>query len=364
MRIAQLAPLAESVPPTLYGGTERVVSWLVEELVELGHDVTLFASGDSVTRAKLVPVLPRALRLGRPRSDPIAAQAVLLETMAEHASNFDVIHAHIDWLHLPLLSRLGVPFVTTLHGRLDLRGLSDVIGKFPAAPFVSISDNQRLPIGKKANWIGTIYHGLPANALRPAFKAGSYLAFLGRLTADKGPEAAIRIARAAGLPLRLAAKVPRDDRVYFKKQLEPHIDGTHVELIGEVNDKSKQDFLAGAAALLFPINWPEPFGLVMIEAMACGTPVIAFRSGSVPEVIDHGITGFVVDGEEEAVKAIQLLDQLDRSQVRARFEQRFTARRMAGEYVYHYEKLAGRKSMAHDNSLIAADGGSTLAVSP
>jgi len=343
MRIAQLAPLAESVPPSLYGGTERVVAWLVDELVELGHDVTLFASGDSLTRAKLVPVLPRALRLGRPRSDPIAAQAALLESVAEHASEFDVIHAHIDWLHLPLLTRLGVPFLTTLHGRLDLRGVSDVIGRFPAAPFVSISDNQRLPI-RRADWLGTIYHGLPADALRPVIKTGSYLAFLGRLTADKGPEAAIRIARATGLSLRMAAKVPRDDRVYFKKQLEPHIDGTQVELIGEVNDTAKQDFLGGAAALLFPIDWPEPFGLVMIEAMACGTPVIAFRSGSVPEVIDHGVTGFVVDGEEEAVKAIQLLDQLDRSRVRARFEQRFTAGRMAGEYVHHYETLVARKS--------------------
>src|SRR5215212_3769507 len=241
MRVAQIAPLAESVPPKLYGGTERVVAWLIEELVELGHDVTLFASGDSVTRAKLVSVLPRALRLGRPRSDPIAAQAVLLETMTEHAFDFDVIHAHIDWLHLPLLSRLGVPFVTTLHGRLDLRGLSDVIGRFPAAPLVSISNNQRLPIGEKANWIGTIYHGLPANALHPVFKPGSYLAFLGRLTADKGPETAIRIAQAAGLPLRIAAKVPRADRRYFKERLEPHIDGSRVQLIGEVNDEAKQD---------------------------------------------------------------------------------------------------------------------------
>jgi len=339
LKIAQVAPLAESVPPTLYGGTERVVSWLVEELVELGHDVTLFASGDSVTRARLVPVLPRALRLGRPRSDPIAAQAVLLETMTEHAFDFDVIHAHIDWLHLPLLSRLGVPFVTTLHGRLDLRGLSDVIGRFPAAPFVSISDNQRLPIGKKANWVGTVYHGLPANALRPVFKRGSYLAFLGRLTADKGPETAIRIARAAGMPLRIAAKVPRGERTYFKERLEPLIDGTRVQLIGEVNDQAKQGFLAGAAALLFPIDWPEPFGLVMIEAMACGTPVIAFRRGSVPEVVDHGVTGFIVDEEAEAVEAVRQLGELDRHQVRSRFEQRFTAKHMAQQYLHHYERL-------------------------
>src|SRR3954470_14361184 len=292
MRVAQIAPLVESVPPKLYGGTERVVAWLVEELVELGHDVTLFASGDSVTRAKLVPVVPRALRLDRPRTDPIAAQAILLEAVAEHASEFDVIHAHIDWLHLPLLSRLGVPFLTTLHGRLDLRGLSAVIKRFPDAPFMLISDNQRVPL-TQANWLGTIYHGLPADSLRPVIKAGSYLAFLGRLTADKGPEAAIRIARAAGLPLRMAAKVPRGERRYFKERIEPLLDGTHVELIGEVNDKAKQGFLSGAAALLFPIDWPEPFGLVMIEAMACGTPVIAFRSGSVPEVIDHGVSGLV-----------------------------------------------------------------------
>src|SRR2546421_11521612 len=220
MRVAQIAPLVESVPPKLYGGTERVVSWLTEELVELGHDVTLFASGDSLTRAKLIPVVPRALRLARPHPDPIAAQTSLLEALAQHASDFDVIHAHIDWLHLPLLSRLGVPFVTTLHGRLDLRGLSDVTGLFPAAPFVSISDNQRLPIGARANWAGTIYHGLPAKAFTPVFKAGSYLAFLGRLTADKGPETAIRIARAAGMPLRMAAKVPRGERTYFKERLE------------------------------------------------------------------------------------------------------------------------------------------------
>jgi glycosyltransferase involved in cell wall biosynthesis len=338
MRVAQIAPLVESVPPKLYGGTERVVAWLVEELVELGHDVTLFASGDSVTRAKLIPVVPRALRLDRPRSDPIAAQAILLEAVAENVSDFDVIHAHIDWLHLPLLSRLGVPFVTTLHGRLDLRGLSAVINRFPDAPFVSISDNQRLPLSQ-ANWLGTIYHGLPTNAFRPVFKRGSYLAFLGRLTAEKGPEVAIRIAQAAGMPLRIAAKVPRGERAYFKQRLEPQIDGKQVQLIGEVNDEAKQDFLAGAAALLFPIDWPEPFGLVMIEAMACGTPVIAFSRGSVPEVVDHGVTGFVVDGEAEAVEAVRRLSELNRHKVRRRFEQRFTVKQMAKRYSEYYERL-------------------------
>ncbi len=339
MRIAQIAPLAESVPPKLYGGTERVVSWLIEELVDLGHEVTLFASGDSVTRANLNAVWPRALRLGRPRSDPMAAQAALLDAVALQATDFDVIHAHIDWLHLPLLNRLGVPFVTTTHGRLDLPGFPDLIRRFPRAPFVSISDNQRAPLGQ-ANWCGTVYHGLPADMFRPRVEPGSYLAFLGRLTSEKGPEAAIRIARAAGMPLRIAAKLPRGEKGYFKQHLEPQIDGDKIRLIGEVDDRTKEGFLAGAAALLFPIDWPEPFGLVMIEAMACGTPVIAYRSGSVPEVVDNGITGFVVDGEAAAVRAVGRLGELDRRQVRTRFEQRFTARRMAKEYVRHYEMLA------------------------
>jgi glycosyltransferase involved in cell wall biosynthesis len=238
MRIAQVAPLAESVPPKLYGGTERVVAWLTDELVTLGHDVTLFASGDSATYARRVAVWPRALRLGRPRSDPMAAQAALLEAVALHAADFDVIHCHIDWLHLPLLSRLGVPFLTTPHGRLDLPGLPDVARRFPDAPFVSISNSQRAPLGG-ANWLGTVYHGLPVDSLRPVFEPGSYLAFLGRLTKDKGPEAAMRIARAAELPLRIAAKVPRSERGYFKEQLEPKIDGNQVQLTGEITDATK-----------------------------------------------------------------------------------------------------------------------------
>ena len=351
MRIAQVAPLAESVPPKLYGGTERVVNWLIDELVELGHDVTLFASGDSATRAKLVPVWPRALRLGRPRSDPIAAQAALLEAVARQAGEFDVIHAHIDWLHLPLLSRLGVPFLTTLHGRLDLPGLADVVRRFPHAPFVSISEHQRVPL-REANWIGTIYHGLPISSLRPSFEPGAYLAFLGRLTPDKGPEVAIRIARAAEMPLRIAAKLPRADTGYFKDKLEPQIDGEHIQLIGEVNDAAKEKFLAGVAALLFPIDWPEPFGLVMIEALACGTPVIAFRSGSVPEVIDEGITGFIVEGEDQAVQAIRRIGALDRRKLRAVFEHRFTAKRMAQEYVRQYEAL-GVKPVLMNGSVLS-----------
>ena len=353
MRICQIAPLAESVPPKLYGGTERVVAWLIDELVGLGHEVTLFASGDSVTMARLNAVWPRALRLGRPRTDPMAVQAALLEEVARTAAEFEVIHAHIDWLHLPLLSRLGTPFLTTCHGRMDLPGFPDVIGRFPAAPFVSISDNQRVPL-REANWIGTVYHGLPVNLYEPSFERGSYLAFLGRLTAEKGPEAAIRIACAAGMPLHIAAKVPRGERGYFKERLEPQVDGKQIQLTGEVNDETKRQFLAGAAALLFPIDWPEPFGLVMIEAMACGTPVIAFKTGSVPEVVDDGITGFVVSSEEEANQAIARLGELDRQRVRAHFEKRFTARRMAEEYLRHYEALSYRKG-SFKKHMIEAD---------
>lgn len=338
MRIAQIAPLAESVPPQLYGGTERVLAWLVDELVGLGHHVTLFASGDSRRRGKLHPVSPRALRLGRPAADPMTAYTSLLEAVATRAGDFDLVHAHVDSVHLPLLKRLGVPFLTTTHGRLDLPGLSEVVRNSPMAPFVSISNNERLPLAG-ANWCGTVYHGLPIDLFRPSYDAGSYLAFLGRLTADKGPEGASRIARSAGMPLRIAAKVPRAERGYFKQALEPQIDGTQIELVGEVNDKSKASSLAGAAALLFPIAWPEPFGLVMIEATACATPVIAFRSGSVPEVLDEQVTGFVVQDEKEAVQAVGRLGEIDRRGVRARFEERFTARRMAINYLSHYEAL-------------------------
>jgi glycosyltransferase involved in cell wall biosynthesis len=341
MRIAQLAPLAESVPPKLYGGTERVIAWLVDELVESGHDVTLFASGDSKTKGKLHAVWPRALRLGRKGADPNAACALLIEAIAERARDFDVIHSHVDWLPLPVLSRTGVPFLTTMHGRLDLPGLPQVIGAFADAPFVSISADQRRPL-PEANWIATIQHGLPKDMFRPSYEPGSYLAFLGRLTAEKGPEDAIRIARAARKPLRIAAKIPRAETAYFKNKLEPNIDGQAVQLVGEVDDAKKQPFLANAAGLLFPIDWPEPFGLVMIEAMACGTPVIAYRSGSVPEVVEDGVTGFIVDGEEQAIRAVEELGWLDRRAIRARFEERFAATRMAKEYETRYRDLVAR----------------------
>jgi glycosyltransferase involved in cell wall biosynthesis len=353
MRIAQIAPLAESVPPKFYGGTERVVAWLVDELVELGHDVTLFASGDSTTRATLVPVCPRALRLGRPRLDPTAAQTALLEAMVRRVGDFDLIHCHIDWIQLPLLSRADVPFMTTMHGRLDIAGLPAVIDLFPDAPFISISDNQRLPL-RGANWLGTVYHGLPQDSLRPSYGPGKYLAFLGRLTQEKGPEAAIRIARATGMSLRMAAKIPRANSGYFKDKLKPMIDGHQIQITGEVDDNTKEKFLGDAAALLFPIDWPEPFGLVMIEAMACGTPVIAFRSGSVPEVIEDGVTGFIVDSEEEAIQAVKHVTTLNRRKVRHAFEKRFTARRMAHDYVRYYQHLVGASPVG-DQTIIQAN---------
>jgi glycosyltransferase involved in cell wall biosynthesis len=338
MRIGQLAPLAEGVPPKLYGGTERVVSWLTEEFVRLGHDVTLFATGDSSTKGRLVPVWPRALRLGRPQTEPPIAQSVALEVFARRANEFDVLHCHCDWIHLPILTRLEVPFLTTLHGRLDLPGLPKLIETFPHAPFVSISDDQRRPL-PNAKWLATIYHGFSADLLRPCFEPGDYLAFLGRLSPEKGPEAAIRIARDAGLPLRMAAKIPRSQTKFFKEKLEPLVDGKRIQLAGEVDERTKQAFLARATAVLFPIDWPEPFGLVMVEAMACGTPVIAFRHGSVPEVIEDGVSGFIVDDEAGAVEAIKRIGELDRRRVREAFERRFTVGTMAERYLELYRQL-------------------------
>ncbi|MBV8753467.1 MAG: glycosyltransferase family 4 protein [Hyphomicrobiales bacterium] len=347
MRIAQLAPLAESIPPKLYGGTERVVSWLTEELVALGHEVTLFASADSATAARLVPVWPSATRLSRPRPDPLAPIANLLARVAAEADRFDVIHCHVDWVHLPLLQRLAVPFVTTTHGRLDLPYLKHVACTFPDAPFVSISNNQREPL-PELNWIATVYHGQPPETCSPSNDRGSYLAFLGRIAPEKGPDAAIKLAAAAGLPLRIAAKVPREGSEYFNKRIKPLMEGNRVEFVGEVGDKDKAEFLRNAAALVFPIDWPEPFGLVMMEAMACGTPTVAYRRGSVPEIIEDGVSGFVVDDESQAVAAIARARELDRREVRAAFERRFTARRMAEEYVRVYRQLTGDHRRTED----------------
>ena len=338
VRIAQIAPLAESVPPKLYGGTERVVSWLTEELVSLGHDVTLFATGDSVTSAKIVSVAPRALRLTRPPPDPAIATAALLEAVADAASRFEVIHSHLDWVHLPLLGACGVLFLTTLHGRLDLPNIELMGQRFPNAPFVSISQSQRTP-APDLNWLATIHHGLPLTLLPFTDLSEEHLAFLGRIDPEKGPDVAIRVAHAAGLPLRIAAKVPRAQTRYFKETIKPLIEGNGAHFVGEVNDREKQSFLGKALALLFPINWPEPFGLVMIEAMACGTPVIAWPRGSVPEVIEDGVTGFIVETEADAAAAIGRARRLDRGRIRETFERRFSARRMAEAYVKSYQTL-------------------------
>ncbi|MBW4089822.1 MAG: glycosyltransferase family 4 protein [Proteobacteria bacterium] len=341
MRIAQIAPLTESVPPRLYGGTERVVSFLTEELVRQGHDVTLFASGDSVTAADLVPMAPRALRFEPGLRDAMAPMLLMLEEVYRRAHEFDVLHFHLDYWSYPLFSRQSTPFVTTLHGRLDLPELRPVYSRFNEAPVVSISDAQRRPL-PEANYVATVYHGLPLDLLTPRPVKPSYLAFLGRIAPEKSPDRAIRIARRAGIPLKIAAKVDRVDEEYFRTKIRPMIDGRHVEMIGEIGDADKPEFLSGAMGLLLPIDWPEPFGLVMIEAMACGTPVIAFPAGSVPEVIDDGLTGFVVRDEAAAVAAVGRLDTLSRTAIRARFEERFSVERMAADYLTLYRGLGAK----------------------
>ena len=340
MRIAQVSPLYEAVPPKLYGGTERVVYSLTEELVAMGHDVTLFASGDSITSATLAPMRDQALRLDPSVKDPIALHYRMVELIYRIKDDFDVIHFHIDYFPLSLFSRQNVPFLTTLHGRLDVAEFVEVYGTFRDAPFVSISDSQRKPI-PRLNWTRTVLHGMPANLLTPQPVKQEYAAFLGRISPEKGVDKAIRIAGRAGMKLKIAAKVDNADKEYYDSQIKPLIrDNPFVEFIGEINDQQKPAFLSGAQALIFPIDWPEPFGLVMIESMACGTPVIAYRSGSVPEVIDEGVTGFIVSDEDEAVAATRKLHQLDRATVRATFDRRWTARRMAEDYVEVYRELA------------------------
>jgi len=341
MKIACVSPLMEAVPPKFYGGTERIVCYLCDELTALGHDVTLFASGDSVTRARLVPVWPCALRLDREIRDYLAPHIVMLEVLAQRAGAFDIVHLHIDYLGYPILRRAGVPFVATLHGRLDLPELRCVYDTFADVPVVSISDAQREPL-PQANYIGTVQHGIPERLLLPRFGHKGYLAFLGRISPEKAPDAAIRIAARAGIPIRIAAKVDRVDEAYFAERIEPLLALPHVEFIGEIGEAQKAEFLGDAAALLFPIAWREPFGLAMIEAMACGTPAIAFRNGSVPEVVDDGVTGFIVDNEDEAVAATQRLKSLDRARIRDVFERRFTARRMAEDYLKIFRELVGR----------------------
>ncbi len=343
MRIAQIAPLYEAVPPKLYGGTERVVSFLTEELVALGHNVTLFASGDLETTAELEAIWPRALRLDPSIRDPIAPHMLMMEAVRRRADEFDVMHFHMDYWPFSLFSRQRTPFVTTMHGRLDLAELQPIFNAFPNVPVVSISDSQRRPL-PQARYVGTVHHGLPAGLLTPQEGAKrEYLAFLGRIAPEKGPDRAIRIARACGIPLKIAAKVDKADQLYFDTTIRPMLGGVGVELIGEISDRDKPGFLSGAVALLMPIDWPEPFGLAMIEAMACGTPVIAFNRGSVPEIVDDNRTGFIVEDEMGAIAAVSRLSRLPRERVRSRFEARFTARRMAEDYLSIYRSLAAEQ---------------------
>jgi glycosyltransferase involved in cell wall biosynthesis len=348
MRIAQVAPLFESVPPRFYGGTERIVSYLTEELVRLGHDVTLFASGDSVTSADLASCAPMALRLNRFVRDPIPYFMLMMGRVAERAAEFDVIHFHIDQFQFPMFRSMAGRTVTTLHGRQDCPDLKALYAGFPEMPLVSISNAQRTPI-PNGNFLATVYHGLPLNLLKPTFHPrGGYLAFLGRISPEKGIEPAIRIARALGIPLKIAAKVDKADEEYFRVRVKPLLDGAGVEFVGEINEAAKGEFLGEALALLFPIAWPEPFGLVMIEAMACGTPVLAFSKGSVPEVMEENVTGRIVTCVEEAIIALPKVIALDRRAVRARFEERFSAARMAKDYVNVYRSLLRKQSKLVD----------------
>jgi glycosyltransferase involved in cell wall biosynthesis len=339
MKIAQIAPLMESVPPRLYGGTERVVSYLSEELVRQGHDVTLFASGDSITSAHLVPCTTEAIRLNPSVRDHIPYYMIMLDKLRQCAADFDVLHFHFDALHMPLFRGATTKTLTTLHGRQDLPDLLPLYRAFPNMPLVSISHAQREPIAD-ANFAKTIYHGLPLDLLAPNYNArGGYLAFLGRISQEKRPDRAIAIASALGLPLRIAAKVDRADEGYFREIIAPMLDRPGVQFVGEINDREKAKFLGDAHALLFPIDWPEPFGLVMIEAMACGTPVLGFKCGSTPEIIDEHVTGNIVETMDQAIRTLPETMRLNRRLVRARFEERFSVTRMALDYVQTYEDI-------------------------
>lgn len=347
MKIAQIAPLTECCPPRLYGGTERIVSYLTEELVRQGHEVTLFASGDSVTSAELVPCCEVALRLNPAVKDPFPYHLMMLDQVRRRANEFDVFHFHMDFLHYPLAGAFEERMITTLHGRLDLPDLKPFFRAFPDFPLISISDEQRRPM-PPVNWAGTVYHGLPEDLLPfTANPADRYLAFLGRIAPEKRPDRAIEIATRAGKKLKIAAKIDKVDQAYWDEIISPMIAcRPNVEFIGEIGEHQKAEFLGNAEALLFPIDWPEPFGLVMIEAMACGTPVIAFRTGSVPEIIEDGRTGFIVDSIDEAVAAVRLVSELDRSNVRATFNKRFTAKRMAADYLTIYREMPAVQSRA------------------
>ncbi|BBA34538.1 glycosyl transferase group 1 [Methylocaldum marinum] len=349
MKIAQVAPLYESVPPKLYGGTERIVHYLTEELVGAGHDVTLFASADSETNARLEPIVSKALRLDHEVLDPLLPHLLMMDRVCRSAGEFDVIHFHTGCLHFPVFRDCSTPHVTTLHGRLDIRELSSLLQAFLDVPLVSISDFQRKPVSW-GNWVGTVYHGLPEPLYTFRPLPGSYLAFLGRISPEKRVDRAIEIAVRAGMPLKVAAKVDKADREYFEG-IKSLLDHPLVEFIGEVNEREKDELLGNACALLFPIDWPEPFGLVMIEAMACGTPVIAFSHGSVPEVMRHGSTGFIVESVEQAVAAVERIGEISRAACREAFERRFSARRMASDYIQIYGQLAEKRKQKANPTL-------------
>jgi len=363
MKIAQVAPLYESVPPRLYGGTERVVAHLTDALVDLGHEVTLFSSADADTKATLVPVRPQAIRLDpAPLKSDLAAHLTMLNEVRRLKSQFDLIHFHTDMVHFPLFEDIAPRTITTLHGRLDLKDLPEVYRRWPKFPLVSISDSQRLDL-PFANWVGTVHHGMPEALYEFSPRADGYLAFLGRISPEKGPDRAIAIAKRLGMRLKIAAKVDHADTAYFEAEIRPLLDHPLIEFIGEIGDADKSAFLGGAEALLFPIMWPEPFGLVMIEAMACGTPVVAYRYGSAPEVIDDGVTGFLVDNEDQAVAAVDRAQALDRKLVRRRFDRRFSAVAMARGYLDLYAdrlarlpyapELASRSAQAEIKDAIA-----------
>lgn len=354
MRIAQVAPLAESVPPKMYGGTERVASWLTEELVRQGHQVTLFASGDSKTSAELVACAPQGLRLSGIR-DHTASHLAMLAKVRDRASAFEIIHFHLDLLQHALFTDLAHKCVTTLHGRLDLPDFLPVYRAFPQMPLISISDCQRKPMPETANWLATVHHGLGPGLCPFDKQGGDYLAFLGRITPEKRPDRAIEIAKQAGMPLKLAAKVDPVDADYFRTEIKPLLDHPLIEFIGEIDEAQKAAFLGGARALLFPIDWPEPFGLVMIEAMSAGTPVIAWRNGSVPEVVKDGVSGIIVDTMAEAVAAAERSVTMDRFQVRQYFESHFTAARMARDYLDAFDRLLGSSRRAVPGRRIDAE---------
>ena len=359
MKIAQLSPLWESVPPQLYGGTERIVSYVTEELVRQGHEVTLFASGDSTTAAQLKAGCPRALRLHESHLINRDAPMILMQEQAlgTASGQYDIIHSHLDFLSFPLSRRSHAPVVTTLHGRLDLPELQPIFDEYAEMPVVSISNAQRTPL-PQANWAGTVYHGIPKDLYSLHDRPGSYLAFLGRISPEKCPDHAIEVAKRVGMPLRIAAKVDPADHAYFKEKIERLLDHPLVEYVGEINDAEKNDFLGEAAALLCPYDWPEPFGLVLIEAMACGTPVLAYRQGSIPEIIDHGVTGYICDNVGEMAQTIAGLSLIDRRRCREIFEKRFTVERMVRDYLAIYESMA---AAAHRPRLVAHSRTSTHA---